>query len=243
MPATPTFDPSKEEDEDTPSSGKKDQETDLAPGEGDLEEDTTTQPDKKEEGEPKGRSAESRIKQLLGENKKLNDQLETERKRVPVPEGTPDQQPPEVVKAVTQLKKLGFVHTDELDTKVQALQDRIGLNTEHSRLISTYDGADGRPAYDSKVVEKYMEDNSVFQPEVAYKMMHETELDDWKLKQAPPQKSRVKPAPPGAPSRGETGAITRDKIAEMQAKGSKVFKPWYEKNREKIQSLMASGKL
>jgi len=198
-----------------------------------------------EDGEPKGRGAEARIKQLLAENKTKDAQiasLENSRveKSTPIPRETSNQKPPEVLRAISQLKNMGVSFDSDVDQKVADVQNRLTLNNEHGRLNETYNGSDGRPKYNSDEVEKYMRDNGVYQPEVAYKTMHEAELLDWNLKQSS-QKPKSYTAPPTAPGSRGSQTITREKLAEMQDKPN--YKEWYNKNRDKILKLMAEDKL
>jgi hypothetical protein len=195
---------------------------------------------------PSKRSAKGRINQLIAENKEWERKYEIEKSRqrqAPIPDGTPAQKPPEVQRAVEQLKGMGFVHQDEFEKEKQSLQDRMVLNTEHQGLSDRYDGSDGRPKYVPEDVEQHMRDQGIYQPEVAYKAMHESELNDWFLKNAPSPKKGAYKAPPSAPSKKETQAISREKLTEMQAKGGVEWRNWYEKNREKILTLMAQGNL
>ncbi len=244
---TPTWD--QNDPNQTPPSGEVEQEDALSSGDG-VEVEETDTPNQIKPGEevPKGgkSSAQERVNKLLAENKELSEKLdakgEAERK-VPVPTGAPDPQSPESQKLISQIKNLGFVHTDKLDEKVRTMEDRMVLNTEHSRLTDEYSGSDGRPKYDGKAVESYMRENGIYQPEIAYKAMHEKELLDWHMKVAPTQKSKAYSAPPAAPSKAGDGTITREKMSEMQAKGGEVWRAWYEKNRKKILSLMSQDKL
>jgi hypothetical protein len=75
-----------------------------------------------------------------------------------------------------------------IDQRVEARlsdQSRISkINSRFEELSSKYNGTDGRPKFERNVVGKYMLENNIFNPETAYKEIHEADLDDWKIKQA-----------------------------------------------------------
>lgn len=193
---------------------------------------------------PGKKSAEARINELVSEVKSTKEELQRmkEDRKVPMPLTKPEQLTPQVQKAVEYLKNLGFTQTADVDSKVREIEDRMALNTEHVRLENSYDGADGRPKYSKGTVEEYMRQNGVFNPEVAYKAMHETELFDWALKKAEgSNKKRPFVERPGSSSASrDDSTITRAKIAERVAAGDRE---WYESNRDKIRELMAKGQL
>lgn len=197
-----------------------------------------------EDRKPSKKSAEARIGELLSENKQLEERLSKieEGNRVPLPSVSSPEMSPEVQRAVDRLKELGFVHKEELDKRVSEIQNRMVLDSEHTRLESQYTGEDGRPKYSKSNVEKFMREKGIFDAEVAYKTMNEMELLDWHVKQAS-RKEKAYSAPPAAPSSnaGNEQAITREKIAEWMK--TREGRARYEQNRDKILSLMAQGKL
>ena len=197
---------------------------------------------------PGKKSAESRINELVGKVKELEESLEA--KNVPEENGQgvpmPDTElkiTPEIQRAIDHLRNLGFVHKTELKTELDSLKERSIIEGEHTRLSSTYSGSDGRPKYDKKEVEEYMLKKSVYDPEVAYKALHETELLDWSLKQADGKKKER----PYVEKRGqvqldrEGNSITREMIADWMKTPEGRVK--YEKNRDKILTLLAQGQL
>lgn len=228
-----------------PSSGQE-----IEPGEGseDSEVNPTQENNEDEIDGKRDRSADARIRELIAKNKELESKLSSQQTReqnapipstVRSPELTPDQ-----IKAINALEGMGFVRQEKLKGELESLQTRLVLDTEHGHLEDQFDGSDGRPAYDRKEVESYMRTNGIYKPEVAYKALHEQELLDWHLKQSSSQKKqRPYTASPAAPGKGEDNTISRDKLAEMQAKGGLEWRNYYEKNRSKILSLMAEGKL
>ena len=192
-------------------------------------------PDPAEEGR-----AAVRIRELIRQRKELEEELEATKGKPPASEQPPQptlEEDPEVLrKAVSRLKELGFVTKDE----VQKIQDRQVLDKEHDRLERLYDGSDGRPRYNREDVEKYALATGIYNPEAAYKLRYEKELDDWILKES------MKANPAGVPftetPRPTVGPggdfITRETLPELMKD-----RVWYEKNRQKILDMMARGEL
>jgi hypothetical protein len=198
-------------------------------------------------GEPAGkqRNAEARINQLLGKVKELEEKLDTVgsvKPNAPVPGQTLT---PELQRAKEQIKSLGYVDEEVLEKKIRSMEDRILLDTEHSRLETTITGSDGRPKYDRKEVERFMREKGVYNPEIAYKQLYEAELFDFNLKQA----QKNKPDTPrsdsgqakGTEQKGGSQTITRELIREKMT--TPEWRSYYDKNREKILSLMQKGQL
>lgn len=194
------------------------------------------------------KDAESRIHELVDNNKTLaenlkatQDKLAALEQRLAPPSNTTNS--PVTQKTVEYLKSLGFTQKAEVDAQVQAVRDRMALDTEHMRLSGEYDGADGRPAYNQTEIEKFMRDQGIYNPEVAYKAMHEAELLDWSMKKANGN-TRQKPyieKPGSTQSNREDDTITREKLEEWMKTPEGRIK--YEQNRQKILSLMSEGKL
>jgi hypothetical protein len=235
--------------EGTVSSPSDEEKPDSAEFSNDLEDSST------EFDAPRKKSAEGRIHQLISKNKELEERLasvEKEKEKIftqtPSVESTVVQKEPvvtpEVQKALEFLKVQGFVTKDELEKVQKETQNRQMLDNEHLRLQTTYDGSDGRPKYDKEKVEDYMRTQGIYNPEVAYKVMNETELLDYELKKA---EERLKTGPyiEKGGMKGEEAAqakaISPEKIAKaaMTPEG----RAWYERNRDKILSLMNKGQV
>lgn len=203
----------------------------------------TEEGEKPEEETPGKKSAEARINELVGKVKELEETIgETKEEKVPMPP-TDLKITPEVQRAIDHLKNIGFVTKDEMKAELDAVRDRTSLESDHARLANTYSGSDGKPKYDKRDVEKYMRDNAVYNPEVAYDALHKIELLDWELKQAESKKKERPYVEKGGQSAAERGdnTITREKIADaMKTPEGRI---WYEKNRPKILSLMQQGQL
>ena len=201
-----------------------------------------------EETVPGKKSAEARINELVGKIKEFEEKL-GESKQQPVVEvsTTEPKVTPDVQKAVDYLKGLGFVRETEVDKKVEERirksEDRFALDSEHMRLANTFSGTDGRPKYIKEDVEKFMRERAIYDPTAAYEQLHKTELFDWQVKQLEEQPKKQ----PYIEKKGSTTAtraentITREQIAEWMKTPEGRIK--YEKNRDKILSLMSQGQL
>lgn len=205
------------------------------------------------EDAPRKRSAEARINELVGEIKELREKLESREEeevetKVPAPvtttTSTPNQLSPEAEKAIGILKERGFVTQDQIEAKIEELKNRQVLDSEHVRLESKYSGSDGRPVYDKGKIETFMRKRGIYDPEAAYKIMNEDELLDWRLKQSEGVIKKDLKVEKGGSTAGnviDRNTITSEMIAEkMQTPEGRA---WYEKNRDKILTLVAKGQL
>ena len=197
---------------------------------------------------PSKKSAEARIDELIAINKGLENKIDTvlSERSVPPPPAPEKPLEPDVEKAKNYLRgDLGFVTKEDLDNTIKRMEDTQVLNTEHSRLSGMYDGVDGRPRYDRKQVEDYMRNNGVYNPEVAYKSLHETELTDWNLKKADEsRKERPYTEKKSTLSANRSdNTITREKLKQVADNPTPANREWYERNRSKILDLMHQGAL
>lgn len=229
--------------------------TDTSPSDVDKEAEDTdvdTEVDTKVDTEvdtesPGKKSAEARINELIAKNKELANKLDTiEEKMAPPPPPPIDstqELTPEVQKAVSYLKKLGFVTKEEQDKKIREVQDRAYLDSEHGRLENRFSGSDGRPKYEKKEVEDYMRKRGIYDPEAAYEQLYKKELFDFELKQYDEGRKKKPFVQKGGSSAGsrEDSTITREKIADWIKTPEGRLK--YEQNREKILKMMAEGQL
>lgn len=123
------------------------------------------------------------------------------------------------------LRNMGVVTSDDFDSMLEArLESKLtqreftqNLLKESGDLEKKYDGADGRPKFDTVEVLTYMRDNGVSKPETAYKLMYEDQLDAWR------EQNINKAKKPGLVTGTTTGAktppkspkITDDNVSEM----------------------------
>lgn len=214
--------------------------TDLEPGEGDN-------------SEKSGRGVQARIDELTGKIKTQEEELvrvksELAAKQTQPPTNTAPNPAatPEAQKALAYLESIGVPTERKLQEQIKAVEDRLLLDNEHSRLVNAFDGSDGRPRYDKTRTEQYMRDNGVFNPEAAYKLMHESELLDWQMKKANGGKTNrpfVERAGGGGVNRSSQSEITREKLQDVAANPTPSNRAWYERNRTKILDMLANGQV
>lgn len=192
-----------------------------------------------EEKKPETR-ATKRIRKLVEERNELRKKLE---ERAPqtkeysskeysstVPQAS--QQTPEVRQAVDELRSLGFATKDD----VQRIQDRMSLDSEYARLEKEYDGADGNPKFDRKVVEDYSISSGIYNPRAAYEDLYRDELRDSAVNQALSSKPKVPFTEKPTASGGKKPPLTRTDIAKMSTTE-------YQRRHSEIMEAMASGAL
>ena len=224
----------------------------------DIDQSSTPSDGESTDGQPKGRTAEDRIDELLSKVKSATDELTTANSKIsdlearvssqPVPT-PPVEEPasPDVEKAIEFLKSKGkFVDETQLKKEMQAIQDRQFLDNQHQKLESSFDGADGRPKYDRSKTEEYMRTHPVYDPEIAYEQIYKDELLDWNIKKLEGDK-RKKPMStrPSSTSGTETenSTLSREKLKEWLDNPTPENKMKIERNRDKFLKLMAEQKL
>lgn len=100
--------------------------------------------------------------------------------------------------ALEQAKELGLVTKEDFKNYLERefrpfyQQERMAerLLDESTSLEKKYDGSDGRPKFQTDDVLDYMSEYGIRNPEAAYKLMYEEELDSWKQKQLNKAKTR-----------------------------------------------------
>jgi hypothetical protein len=195
--------------------------------------------------------AQQRIGELIRKNKALQAQLEgrtleedTENSQVQ-PSGQAEFDSPEVARAKEFLKGLGFVAKEDvkqqLREEISNLEAKMVLEDEHNRLSRIYNGEDGRPKYDREAVMEHIRKTGIYNPEAAYKDLHEAELIDWAIKQALKAGSSSFREKPSSATAGETGEITAESLSRILQ--SPEGRRWYEENRDKILSALQRGEL
>ncbi|MEK7112107.1 MAG: hypothetical protein AAB875_02155, partial [Patescibacteria group bacterium] len=81
---------------------------------------------------------------------------------------------------------LGFATKDDLSQAREQGRKDAELDRINETLQEKFNGKDGRPVYDRQTVTDFAKEKGYtnLHPEIVYKLMHEKELDDWKIKQA-----------------------------------------------------------
>lgn len=88
----------------------------------------------------------------------------------------------QVSEALEAAKRLGLMTKDQFDELYAQRRAAEKLLDQTSGLEKEYNGADGRPKFDQKEVLQFMAENGINDPELAYKVRYEKELDEWKEK-------------------------------------------------------------
>lgn len=79
----------------------------------------------------------------------------------------------------------------DLEKEKRQIQEDIRLQERVKELSSKYNGSDGRPQFKWEEVLKYADERNIPDPELAYKAMHEEELDEWKIRNATSRKKKA----------------------------------------------------
>ena len=143
------------------------------------------------------------------ENKRLQAELEEARKPKAPEVPLNDQQA--IKEAREALMKLGGITDENFDNYLDKSFRKYYLREQEARdLLSgmkdmegKYSGSDGRPKFDTDRVLEFMDQNGIRNPESAYKIMNEGEIDKWKEEQL----SKAKPK--GYMTESASGMTTR----------------------------------
>jgi hypothetical protein len=82
-----------------------------------------------------------------------------------------------------ELENLGVITGESFRTAYQRERAAERLLETATGLEKTYNGQDGRPAFKAEDMLRYMLDSNIQDPELAYKIRYEKELDSWKEQQ------------------------------------------------------------
>mgnify|MGYP001596402138 CR=1 FL=1 len=165
--------------------------------------------------------------QRLAELEKAEvDRLVTEetRKQKELEAKSQDQLTPEEARelAIKEAKGLGIVTRDDFDKEVnRAVANALGAKDLLDDINGMIKGADkkGQPKTSPGDLLKYMDENGIKNPDKAYKLMFEPEIDKWKEEQL----TKIKPAgmetqtasTAGAKQPPEAAPLTRDNLAQV----------------------------
>lgn len=128
----------------------------------------------------------SAYSKTTNELKALRDEYEGFKNAAPAPINTEDED--SVRQAKEAAKKLGLVTNDDFESyldksfrsKYQQERAAERLLESASSLENKYNGQDGRPKFSTDSILEYMRDTGINDPEKAYKLQYENELDKWK---------------------------------------------------------------
>lgn len=130
------------------------------------------------------------------ELRELRDKLKAMEETKP-PTQTPPSEMDDVTRqaAIAEAKKLGLATAEDVAKAASEILDknfreRYQQEREAERIYETslklqtdYNGADGRPKFDAAEMLEYMQATGIRNPEVAYKVKYEKELNEWQQKQ------------------------------------------------------------
>lgn len=83
---------------------------------------------------------------------------------------------------ITAARKYGLMTADDVRTFYAEQRAAEKLLDRTEKLENDFNGADGRPKFEKIAILEYMRDNGINDPELAYKIKYEKELDAWKEK-------------------------------------------------------------
>ena len=83
-----------------------------------------------------------------------------------------------------QISGIVSQNEDKIKADIQRLKADIAFQQRLDELEAEYDGEDGKPKFNRDEVIAAGEKYNFVDPEIVYKELHETKLDEWKLKQA-----------------------------------------------------------
>jgi len=86
-----------------------------------------------------------------------------------------------------QARKLGLVTKEDLetyiDTRVSQREEARELLNDCKNYEQEFSGKDGRPAFKTQEILEYMDETGIKNPEKAYKVKYEEQIDSWKEQQ------------------------------------------------------------
>lgn len=128
----------------------------------------------------------------------------------------PAQPDPQLAAVKEQLKQLGFVDKTEVEQEIQRRETDARIGQQLATLEKEWDGKDGRPAFDRREVIDYALKRGIPDPEVAFKMLREKEIADWRVQQAIAKSRGIKSEASdgsGSANAGTTDQDLKDAIA------------------------------
>ena len=164
--------------------------------------------------------------------------------RVPTP---PIDNNPGVQDAVKQLSQIGIATREEVQETVNRTVGNLVYNFDFEKLEGRYDGSNGLPKFDRDEYEDFIARHPQYrgyEPVDVYEKMYSDEILDYKLRNQNANQGQ------GAASRQTTASLrpTKTQVREEpltpelieQRLNRPDGREWYEKNKEKISSVLAS---
>lgn len=131
----------------------------------------------------------SRFKEVNDQLKELKSQLDQQKGKAEVADRiksaldeNPQGMDPRLQKANETLRNLGYATREDVQEMLQRERLVSEWRQQMTDLESKYDGSDGGVKFDPESVAKYMEENNIYDPETAFKVMNLDAIVDQKAK-------------------------------------------------------------
>jgi hypothetical protein len=121
-------------------------------------------------------------------------------------------------RAREEAKKLGLMTEEDFELKYTQRREVEKLLDTCKGLEDDINGEDGRPVFKTQDVLEYMQENGIRDPEKAYKVKYEEELDKWKegvLKKAKPKGLVTEESSPAGSKQPQEVKATKDNLSEL----------------------------
>ncbi len=119
-----------------------------------------------------------------------------------------------------QLRQMGFITREEQEAELKRRDEDSRVQSELSRLESTFDGKDGRPKFDRQEIIDFALEKQIGDLEAAYWAKHREELIDWYIKTASSKTKGVKTEASDGSGSSEAGTTDSD-LKDAIGKGSR----------------------
>lgn len=156
---------------------------------------------------------------------------------------TTDSSAPGVQEAVRKLSEVGMATKDEVKEEINRTISGLVYNIELEKLENKFDGSNGLPKFDKQEYEDYVTRHSQYRnytPEDVYEKMYADEIFDWKSQ----QQGKTTVSRQSTTSLRPTKTTVREEPLTPELIEQRLKQPdgpvWYEKNKEKINAVVAS---
>lgn len=123
------------------------------------------------------------LKELKAQMEQVSSKAEVaDRIRSAIDGGDQQQVNPRLQKANETLRQLGYMTQDDVEGLIKRERLVSEWKQQMNSLEEKYDGSDGGVKFDRDAVAKYMEENSIYDPETAFKVMNLDAIVDQKAK-------------------------------------------------------------
>lgn len=186
-------------------------------------------------------STQERIRQLILDKKKVMQDLEQRKSYVPQrTDGYVQQENPEVKEAVGKLSAVGIATDEKVEKKIDERVGQLQYQYYLDRLETKYSGDDGKPRFDRMEYEDYVSRHPEYRgylPEDVYQKMYHEELLDWEMQHVGNRQQRTTKI-----LRSNRTNVSEEQLSPELIE-QRLKEPdgpaWYEKNKEKIDVVLA----